>query len=583
MFDELISRATLEDFAGSTAFRRGEEYFSLGTVNRLRTADDKITAKVQGSESYQVELWNDDGELAGDCTCPRAADGYFCKHCVAAGLAWLAEQSTGQEGEAKRRDPWQDITDYLGSQTQASLIELLLEVAQRDDRLYQSLSLKAERLTGGDMARTFRRAIDGALGNAEYVGWREAPSFAAKFEQVVDALADLRKPDSAAELVELTEYAIKRAEDCVEQIDDSDGEFSGIVCRLGEMHLAACLLAKPEPVGLAEDLFRLETTLSFGFCHFDPVTYKDALGKTGLQRYRELAEAQWDAIEPRTSHQNYDSRRYTITCIMERLAEASGDVDELVAIKSRDLASAYHYLGIAEILAKAEREDEALVWAERGVKAFPERTHANLRDFLVAIYLKRQRGDEALQLTWVQFEESPGLETFKKLHDVAGKLCIWPAQRERALAWLDQSIASEATSTNRWKPKPSTPDFSPRVSIALWEKDLDAAWAAAHQGTCQRELLVTLGKQLETERPNDAISLFRRVVPPIVEQTNNSAYHEAIKLIRRIGPLMLSQQQSSQFGDYLAELRLRFKPKRNFIKLLDAIKIARSDSTTPKG
>jgi hypothetical protein len=34
---------------------------------------------------------------------------------------------------------------------------------------------------------------------------------------------------------------------------------------------------------------------------------------------------------------------------------------------------------------------------------------------------------------------------------------------------------------------------------------------------------------------------------------------------------MKAQNQSRQFGDYLAELRLQFKPKRNFIKLLDGV------------
>jgi uncharacterized Zn finger protein len=60
-------------------------------------------------------------------------------------------------------------------------------------------------------------------------------------------------------------------------------------------------------------------------------------------------------------------------------------------------------------------------------------------------------------------------------------------------------------------------------------------------------------------------------VPPIVEQTNNTAYEEAIKLIRKVGGLMKAQNQSRPFGDYLAELRVQFKPKRNFIKLLDVV------------
>lgn len=577
MLDDLITRTVLEDLAGTTAFRRGEEYFSVGAVSRLRATDGKIIAKVEGTETYQVELRDDDSDLAYDCTCPRAADGYFCKHCVAVGLAWLAENSAAPKsgaasGKKKRLDPWRDIKEYLITQPPETLIDLLLDVAQRDDRLYQSLLLKVERTGGGgNVAKAFRRAIDGATRIHGFVDWQEVSTFAGNIDQVADSLAELLKPDTASTLLELAEYAIERVENSLEQIDDSNGEIGGIVYRLGELHLKACMMARPEPAELAERLFRFETTLPFGLCSFDATTYCDALGKEGLRRYRELAEDEWRKLKPRDAKDSYDAHRATITRIMERLAEASGDVDKLVAIKSRDLSSSYRYLDIAEIWTKARQPDKALEWAERGLKAFPDRPDNRLRDFLVAAYLKRKRNDEALLLTWIQFEELPALEHYKKLHDVTGKLGVWPEQRERALAKLADVIGREATTTTRWKPKPSAPNYSLQVEIALWEKDLDAAWASAHEGICDRNLLITLAGKLESSRPDDAVSLYRRVVPPIVEQTSNSAYEEAIKLIRKVGGLMKVQNQSRQFGDYLAELRLQFKPKRNFIKLLDGV------------
>jgi len=573
----LITRAVLEELAGTTAFQRGEEYFSAGAVERLRVSGDKITARVEGTETYQVELRDEGGELAYDCTCPRAADGYFCKHCVAVGLAWLAENSAAPKsgaasGKKKRRDPWRDIKEYLTTQPPEALIDLLLDVAQRDDRLYQSLLLKAERTGGGgNVAEAFRRAIDGATRIHGFVDWREVGTFASNIEQVADSLAELLKPDTAAMLVELAEYAIEKVENSLEQVDDSNGEIGGIVYRLGELHLKACTMARPDPADLAERLFRFETTLPFGLCSFDATTYRAALGKEGLRRYRELAEAEWRKLKPRDAKEGYDAHRERITRIMERLAEASGDVEELVAIKSRDLSSGYSYLDIAEIWTKAKQPDKALEWAERGLKAFPERSDNRLRDFLVAVYLKRKRNDEALQLTWIQFEERQILEHYKKLHDVAGKLGIWPGQRNRALARIAETIAREASTTSRWKPKPSAPNYSLRVEVALWEKDFDAAWESAHAGTCDRNLLIALAAKLESSRPDGAISLYRRVVPPIVEQTNNAAYEEAIKLIRKVGALMKAQNQSRPFGDYLAELRVQFKPKRNFIKLLDGV------------
>jgi tetratricopeptide (TPR) repeat protein len=584
MDDGLITPAVLESLAGSSAFRRGEAYFSVGAVGRLRLTDDRIAALVEGSQTYQVELRDDRGELAGDCSCPRAAEGYFCKHCVAVGLAWLAEQAAPDKpaatpGKARRRDPWRDIKAYLTAQPPAALIELLLGVARRDDQLYQSLRLDAERTAGGgDVAAAFRRAIDDATRRHGFVDWRQAATFARAIDQVADSLTELLKPDTAAMLVELLEYAIECVETALEEVDDSNGQVGGIVYRLGDLHHKACAMARPEPTELAERLFHLEMTLPFSLCSFDANAYRDVLGKAGLRRYRELAEAEWGKVKPGDSKDHYDVSRARITRVMEQLATASGDVEELVAIKSRDLASGYAYLAIAEIWVKAGQPDKALEWAERGLKAFPERPDNRLRDFLVAAYLDRQRNDEALALTWVQFDENPSLQTFSKLHAVAGKLGIWPAQRERALSRLDDSIAREAAMTNRWKPKPSVPNHSLRVEIALWEEDLDAAWAAAHQGTCDRHLLIALAGKLEAGRPEDAVSLYRRVVPLIVEDTNNAAYEEATRLIRKVGKLMKVLDQSRDFGNYLAELRLQFKPKRNFIKLLDGV--ARSTEDT---
>ena len=576
----MISLAILEDLAGTAAFQRGEEYFSMGAVRHLQATNDKATAKVDGSETYQVELRDDDEELAYDCTCPRAADGYFCKHCVAVGLAWLAEQAgeikIKKKGEkAKRRDPWRDIRNHLIAQPQEILIDLLLEVAHRDDRLYRSLFLRAKRAGDSDnLVKAYQIAIDDVTYIHDFVDWRAASTFAENIEQIVESLAELLTIDTAASLVELAEYAIERVENALEQIDDSDGEVSGTVEALGGLHLKACAMALPEPVELAERLFRLETTLPFNVCGFDVVTYRDVLGNEGLRRYRELAEAEWNKIKPRDGKDGRDDdygKRYRITRVMEQIAEVNGDIEELVGIKARDLSSAYRYLVIAEIYAKASQPDLALDWAERGLKAFAERPDNRLRDFLVAAYLERQRNDEALELVWIQFEERPILEHYSKLHDISVSLDAWAAQRMRALIMVDEITAREAARMSQWKSTSPTPNYSLRLEIALWEDDLDTAWSLANKGVWDRGLLIALAGKLESSRPVDAVSLYRRVIPTIIDQTNNAAYEHAIRLIRKVGGLLKKQKQLLQFEHYLAELRVQFKPKRNFIKLLDGV------------
>ncbi len=592
MLDNLITRKSLQELAGAITFQRGEEYFANEAVSRVRVVEEKVSARVEGSDTYHVELWDDDGDLDYDCSCPQGDEGNFCKHCVALGLAWLAGEkiegksagASGKKKVTKKRDPWRDIRTYLSSQRPESLVDLLLDVAQRDDRLYQSLLLKADRIGGaGNAIEAFRRAIDSATHVHGFVDWRAAPSFASNLNQVAESMAELLKPGTAAMLVDLAEYAIERVGHALEEIDDSGGAVGETLQRLGELHFKACKLARPDPKKLAERLFRCEISSPFDSFYDSARIYQGVLGDAGLQRFRELAEAEWRKIKPIANQpgdrNSFDSRRWRITHIMETLAELSGDIEQLVAIKQRDLSSSYHYLAIAEVYDQAGQKDRALEWAERGLKAFPTQLDDRLRDFLVAAYLKRKRNDEALNLTWLRFEERPGLEHYKKLRGTAEHLGLWADQRERALTLVEAVIARDASTIDRWQKQARMPDHSLRVEIALWEKDLDAACRAAHAGVCHRNLLIALAGKLEAARPADAITLYRRVVPPIVGQTGNAAYADAIRLIRKIGNLMTSIDQSREFGDYLAELHAQFKPKRNFIKLLDGVARARTEGS----
>ena len=80
-----LSETTLLEVAGDLVYARGEDYVRY--VRGLRTTDFKAYASIQAKNVYQVELdWS--GPLPdGSCTCRHHADGNFCKHLVATGLA----------------------------------------------------------------------------------------------------------------------------------------------------------------------------------------------------------------------------------------------------------------------------------------------------------------------------------------------------------------------------------------------------------------------------------------------------------------------------------------------------------------
>ncbi len=157
---------------------------------------------------------------------------------------------------------------------------------------------------------------------------------------------------------------------------------------------------------------------------------------------------------------------------MESLAEQGGDVEELVAIKQRDLSSSCSYLQIAEIYRKARQGAKALEWAEKGIQTFGKESDSRLQDLLAELYHRRKRHEEAMALIWPQFERQTGLINYQKLKKHA---------------------------------------------------DRNKTWQEAQAGGCSKELWLWLAELREKEHPKDSIAVYRVQIGPIVEQTNNEA------------------------------------------------------------
>ena len=102
----VLTRDALASLAGDLSFARGEEYAASGRVRRVLedAGTGAVTAVVRGTSDYQVRLWTEGRTLDGECTCPYAADGMFCKHCVAAGLAWLDGRAERIQAGPRSRD-----------------------------------------------------------------------------------------------------------------------------------------------------------------------------------------------------------------------------------------------------------------------------------------------------------------------------------------------------------------------------------------------------------------------------------------------------------------------------------------------
>ncbi|MCK4283691.1 MAG: SWIM zinc finger family protein, partial [Candidatus Brocadiae bacterium] len=415
-----ITREKLQTLTDSGSWDRGIGYFEQGRVLRLMIDRGTVVARIMGTHEYEVTLWADEDDLHGRCTCPMGDAGVFCKHCVATGLECLDKGITelsaeGQPSEGtapgeKEMDDaitdMKDIRKYLRTEDTEALVEMIVAQAKADGGLLRRLAARAA-LSGGEGLdiEAYRQAISEATSSVGFVDYADAFGFASALDEVVDEIGGLLEGGHADEVVQLSEYAMGEVEGALDHVDDSGGWMGDILYRLQELHHEACTAAKPDPRELAGRLFRREVTSDYDVFSGAAETYADVLGEEGLAEYRRLAEGRREELTPlKPGHKgSYESPRYRLTRITESLAEASGDLDELVAIKSRDLSKAWDFLEIAEIYRKASKFNKAMQWAERGLKAFPGQPNPRLRELLANEYHRRRRHDEGMELIWPTF------------------------------------------------------------------------------------------------------------------------------------------------------------------------------------
>src|SRR5206468_1418454 len=100
---------------------------------------------------------------------------------------------------------------FLERQDKGRLIEMLLNEVLESDSLRERLFLETARMNPEriDLA-TYRRAIKNAARVNDYVDYYSAGTYARGVHRIVESVAALLDEGHAAEVIELTEYALSQ-------------------------------------------------------------------------------------------------------------------------------------------------------------------------------------------------------------------------------------------------------------------------------------------------------------------------------------------------------------------------------------
>ena len=518
--------------AGETIFARGEEYVRY--VHGLRVVEDRASATIQAQRVYRVELDWSRTSVDGECTCPHWADGNFCKHLVAVGLAAL-DETTPEPTEAETSAAVVPLERMDADELRAFVRELMT-ISPEVARLVEARA--AARLDPAAGAQELTSFATQALRTRGFVDYRRSFDVARDAHEVLDELErhlDERAADAARPALVKVATRLQRI-----QADDSGGVIGDACQRAIDLYARACREGSPDRLKLARWLAKFRDE-SPGWPQVELADFVEAFDDKALAAYR-TAVAALDAkySDPKA----YE--RFEVDRMLLEQADHDGDIDGAVALLTADSP---RFAAIIDRLNAAGREEEAFAWLEQAVAAGrvdsrlrSSRDHHVTTEEVAEAYVARGRIDDALAVHRDELNRVPQVPQWRALMDLAVRVGDVDAERVRAMAVLDE------LSRGPWG------SGAPQIQVAIAEGDLDAAWAAAERygpGHAWKELAGALAKS----QPGRAAWLHRPWVDDELRVTDSKRYPGIAKTLAHMKKLCGRAGEDAEFAAYVASIK----------------------------
>lgn len=533
--------------AGERVFARGEDYVRY--VRGLRVTGGTATASIQARNVYLVELEWSGGQVAGSCTCPHYADGNFCKHQVAVGLASIDEGHGVEEPVDQLDDTIARLVDRMPGDELRDVVRIM---AERDDAVRRLIQARAG--DRGDLADGLMAMVPDALDIRGFVDYRLSFDVARTAQGALDELEQHLDNGAADAGAPALLRALTRLRKITEQADDSSGAIGDACQRAADLYARACCAGNPDRVKLAKWLVKFrdgspgwpETPLEDFVGAFDDkamATYRREVGKLDA-KYGD--SDQW--------------KRFEIDRMLLELADHEGDVERAVELLSRGEHA--QYAGIVDRLTQAGRVQDAVTWMDRGVAAGRVSGHLERNSYwlrpedVAETYRVLGRIDDAIAVLRGEFARRPGKATFRLLVDFAATQGRGNIEREWALA-RGRELASAPHATG-----------ATLVEIALDEGDLDAAWRGAKAYGAGHMWQDLAGASRDT-RPIDAAELYRPRIEQDLQHANSKVYPKIAKMLAAMRDLYQRGGQSDAFAEYLGRIRQDYRRRPSLLAALD--------------
>lgn len=107
------------------------------------------------------------------------------------------------------------------------------------------------------------------------------------------------------------------------------------------------------------------------------------------------------------------------------------------------------------------------------------------------------------------------------------------------------------------------------MELLLYAHEAEAAWREAQEGGCSDGLWLQLAAAREKEHPADAAPIYLKQAEAAVSATRNGRYDDSVELLVKAAVVMNRMDRSTEFVRNLDAMRVKYKIKRNFVRLLE--------------
>ena len=614
---ENITWRDLDEWAGNKIVSRGKSYQRQGAVSDLViTEDGGLLAWVIGSKRYATKVVvNEEEQLESFCTCPYE---WTCKHAVAMvieylkrienskpipraktdderlellGGEYLNSKSEDEEGTAFEFND-KDVHSILQSMTKTQLIKQVEELSQQNPEIAQSLTDRQRLKTGNTNALVsrLRREIRDMGDEPGWQNYWHNEGFTPDFSKIRNKLETLLKAGYADEVLNLGKELIETGNHLVESSND-EGETG--------MEVASCMTVITE----ALDQSSLESVEKLNWA-LDAV-FKDQFDiceAFAQYLHRPHPESAWNALADRlivrlngmkspkgvdNFSRNYDRDRLSNWII--HVLEQSGREDEIIPLCEKEAPITSSYERLVSRLIVARRLADAERWIMEGLRALKEKWPGisnNLRDKLREVRKLEKNWHVVAALQIEELVRSPSLFGYNDCKKACDKIKVWPDVRDHLLIylekgdlpWLQEGWQLPESGLDRLPKgqKSRFPILDLLMGIAIEEQKPDQVlrWfdQLPKRGIGWREVTDDdVAGAVQTFAPDRAIAIWKNAAEELIAQVKPRAYQDAVVYLRKAQSVASLQNKQDQWDQYILELRIKHRPKRKLMEILDGL------------